>query len=81
MMSVSFQDSEDIPLENGRPGDRVTGKEYAKTMIQRLQREIATYRHQKQEEVENGISDGRRRWFNQQITKNQEEIQDLEASL
>jgi hypothetical protein len=81
MMSVKFQDSEEIPLENERPGDRLTGKEYVKTRIQRLQREIAEFKRIKQEEVESGISDGRRRYWNQEISKNQEQIQELEAKL
>lgn len=67
--------------ENDRPDSRLNDYQHAKVLIQAYQRDIAEYKEMKQEEKENGISDGRRRWFNQRITDLREKIQGLEEKL
>jgi len=67
--------------ENDRPDSRLNDYQHAKVLIQGYQRDIAEYKQMKKEEKENGISDGRRRWFNQRITDLREKIQGLEEKL
>jgi hypothetical protein len=67
--------------EEDMPDSRLNDYQHAKVLIQGYQRNIAEYKQMKQEEKENGISDGRRRWFNQRISDLREKIQGLEEKL
>ena len=67
--------------ENYSPDSRLNDYQHAKVLIQAYQRDIAEYKQMKQEEKEDGISDGRRRWFNKRISDLREKIQGLEEKL
>ena len=67
--------------EQESPDNRFNDYQHAKVLIQGYQRNIAEYKQMKQEEKEEGISDGRKRWFNRQIKDLREKIQGLEEKL
>ena len=67
--------------EQGRPDSRLNDYQHAKVLIQAYQRDISDYRRMKKEEKKEGISDGRKRWFNRQIEDLREKIQGLEEKL
>lgn len=48
--------------------------------VRRLQRYIEDLLQMKNEEAEDGISDGRKRWFNEEIRKSREKISELKES-
>jgi hypothetical protein len=66
------------PLQENRPDNKLNDYQHAKVLIQAYQRDIADYREMKQKEKQEGISDGRKRWFNRQIKDLRKKIQGLE---
>jgi hypothetical protein len=67
--------------EEDRPDNRFNDYQHAKVLIQVYQRDIADYRRMKEEEKKDGLSNGRRKLFNQQISDLREKIQGLEEKL
>lgn len=56
-------------------GAYLSEEEYKETRLKQLQQTMSTYMKMKRNEE--NLSDGRRRWFNQEISKNREEIQEV----
>lgn len=73
---------DETPLQkNDRPDSRLNERQHAKVLIQAYQRDIADYRRMKEEEKKDGLSNGRRKLFNQRISDLREKIQGLEEKL
>lgn len=57
----------------------VSEEEHEKRLIQNLQEEMQTLKKMKQEEKQEKISNGRRKWFNSEISSLRERIRQLEG--
>jgi len=59
----------------------VSDQEHEKRLIQSYQEEIQTLKEMKDREKQEGISQGRKKWFNHQIDSLRENIEEIEGGL
>lgn len=77
MTAKTVQETPEI--ETGQQDPKfLTDSQHRKAMIRRHQQDIETYEEMKEEEKEEVISQGRKKWFNKQINQLREKIRDLE---
>jgi len=77
-MIATLETQESPEIDSNYRRTHVSEEEHRKRLIQTFQENIQTLSYMKQNEKEDGISNGRRKWFNRQIESLREKIQDLE---
>lgn len=79
MMSATQELQESPEIDSDHRKTHVSKEKHRKRMIQAYQEEIQTLSFMKQNEKEEGISNGRRKWFNSQIEDLREKISQVKG--